>query len=43
MDLTSWLFESGVLNKRDMQNMQSAGMRELELRTTALSNAYISR
>lgn len=26
-----------------MQNMQSAGMRELELRTTALSNAYIWR
>ncbi len=33
--LTSWLSESGVLTKRDMQNMQSGGARGLELRTSA--------
>ncbi len=32
--LTSWLSESGVLTKRDMQNMQSGGARGLELRTS---------
>ncbi len=30
---TSWLSESGVLTKRDMQNMQRGGARGLELRT----------
>ncbi len=35
-DLTSWLSESGVLTKRDMQNMRSGGARGLELRTSAL-------
>ncbi len=34
--LTSWLSESGVLTKRDMQNMQSGGARGLELRTSGL-------
>ncbi len=34
--LTSWLSESGVLTKRDMQNMQSGGARGLELRTSVL-------
>ncbi len=36
--LTSWLSESGVLTKRDMQNMQSGGARGLELRTSVLDN-----
>ncbi len=36
--LTSWLSESGVLTKRDMQNMQSGGARGLELRTSALTH-----
>ncbi len=30
------LSESGVLTKRDMQNMQSGGARGLELRTAAI-------
>ncbi len=34
--LTSWLSESGVLTKRDMQNMQSGGVRGLELGTAGL-------
>ncbi len=33
--LTSWLSESGVLTKRDLQNMQSGGAWRLELRTAA--------
>ncbi len=35
---TSWLSESGVLTKRDMQNMQRGGARGLELRTAGLNN-----
>ncbi len=40
--LTSWLSESGVLTKRDIweakrQNMQSGGVRGLELRTSAVA------
>ncbi len=31
--LMSWLSESGVLTKRDMQNMQSGAARGLELGT----------
>ncbi len=34
--LTSWLSDSGVLTKRDMQNMQSGGARGLELGTAGL-------
>ncbi len=40
--LTSWLSESGVLTKRDMQNMQSGGARGLELRTSALNITWKS-
>ncbi len=36
--LTSRLSESGVLTKRDMQNMQSRG-RGLELRTAGLNSS----
>ncbi len=32
----SWLSESGVLNKRYMQNMQSGGSPGMELRTAGL-------
>ncbi len=38
--LTSWLSESGVLTKRDMQNMHSGGARGLELRTAALGKYW---
>ncbi len=37
-ELTSWWSQSGVLNKRDMQNVQSRGSPGLELRNTALEN-----
>ncbi len=39
--LTSWLYESGVLTKRDMQYMQSGGARGLELRTAVLKDIKI--
>ncbi len=39
--LTSWLSESGVLTKRDMQNMQSGGARGLELRPSVLLHATV--
>ncbi len=39
--LTSWLSESGVLTKRNMQNMQRGGARGLELRTAELSTTQI--
>ncbi len=38
--LTSWLSESGVLTKRDMQNMQSGGARGQELRTSDVEQQY---
>ncbi len=38
MELFSNELKSGVLNKRDMQNMQSGGTLGLELRTTDLDN-----
>ncbi len=35
----SWLSDSGVLTKRDMQNMQSGGAQGLELGTAGLHHA----
>ncbi len=40
MHVALWLSESGVLTKRDMQNMQSRGVRELGLGTAALAHVY---